>query len=103
MVLVLVLFTDHTFMTWNENLLLLNPLSLALIVLVPLSRGRPGAGRAAIRLAGLVVLLAAAALLPWIVPAFRQQNAIFLGLILPAHLGLWWGLRAPEADPTQAG
>jgi hypothetical protein len=93
-ILVLVLFTDHRFMMWNENLLLLTPLSLGLAVLVPLSRTRPGARRVATRLAGIVAVLAAAALLPQVVPAFRQQNAIFLGLVLPTHLGLWWGLRA---------
>ena len=98
-ILVLVLFTDHDFMTWNENLFLLNPLSLALTVLVPLAIRRPGARLAAERLAVTVAGVAAVGLLLQALPGFRQENAIFFALVLPVHLGLWWALaRRPAAE-----
>ncbi|HSW29116.1 MAG TPA: DUF4105 domain-containing protein [Longimicrobiales bacterium] len=90
--LVLVLATDHVFMYRNENLFLLEPFSLALVVLVPLAVRR--AGRLAERTALLVLALALLGLVAKLLPGTAQDNAIFLALVLPAHLGLWWGLRA---------
>jgi len=101
--LVLVLFTDHTFMAWNQNLLLLNPLSLLVLGLIPFARTRPAALRMATRLAAVVVVVAAAALLPQLASTLRQDNAIFLALILPVHLGLWWGLRQQARPREKAG
>ncbi len=107
--LVLVLATDHVFMYRNENLFLAEPLSLALVVLVPLAarrarrareetpradRSRGGVLRVAERTALLVLGLALVGLAAEALPATTQDNAIFLGLVLPVHLGLWWGLRA---------
>jgi hypothetical protein len=107
--LVLVLATDHVFMYRNENLFLAEPLSLALVVLVPLAvlrarrlrREAPGAGRErtrvlrfAERTALVVAALGLAGLAAEALPATTQDNAIFLALALPPHLGLWWGLRA---------
>ncbi|MDP2956850.1 MAG: DUF4105 domain-containing protein [Longimicrobiales bacterium] len=97
--LVLVLFTEHRFMFWNENLFLLNPLSLALVVLVPLAmhqhgQGRPGrAAWAAEWLALAVAFLGVVGLAAELLPATVQDNAIFLALVLPPHVGLWWALR----------
>ncbi len=99
-VLVLVLATDHVFMFRNESLFLAGPVSLALVVLTPLAvlRARTGPAsrlpRAAERVALLVVVLAFAGLVVSLLPVTAQDNAIFLALAVPAHLGLWWGLRA---------
>jgi hypothetical protein len=80
----------------NENLFLCEPLSLALVVLVPLAVRRAGGGalRLAERTAFLVLALALLGLAAKLLPGTTQDNAIFLALALPAHLGLWWGIRA---------
>jgi hypothetical protein len=87
-ILVLVLFTDHHFMVWNENLFLLNPLSLALAVLVPLSMARARYRPAAKGLAMTMVGLGIVGLLAQLLPASTHQNELFFALVLPVHLGL---------------
>ena len=79
--------TKHVFWAQNENLLLLSPLSLLLVVLVPLALL---AGRAVGRtrlvagiVAGLGLLALALALLPG-----GQPNLDIAALILPRHLAL---------------
>lgn len=88
LILLLVLFTDHDFMRLNENLFLLNPLSLALAVLVPLavwgSRGRRAARLTALAVLGFALL----GLVIQILPGADQQNGIHLALFLPIHAGL---------------
>ena len=86
--------TDHWSSRQNENVLLLTPLSLALVVLIPLAlRGRVGAGRAAVNLASAVAGLAALALAIKVLPWFHQYNIELIALILPVHAGLLAGLR----------
>jgi hypothetical protein len=97
--LVLVLLTDHVFMYRNENLFLATPLSLALVVLVPMAL-RPGARRIAERIALLVAALAAVGIVIALLPVTGQDNAIFLALVTPAHVGLWWGVRAVARAPS---
>lgn len=92
-ILVLALFTDHEFMAWNANFLLLSPLSLALAFLVPFAARRPRARVAAERLALTVAGVSVVGLALRVLPAFRQDNAIFLALAVPTHVGLWWALR----------
>jgi len=92
MLLVLVLFTDHVFMFRNENLLLLTPLSLALVVLAPLAARRPSRAAEGIGLAVLAIALVGLA--AQVLPMTRQDNAIFLALVIPVHAGVWWGARA---------
>lgn len=92
-ILLLVLFTDHVFMYPNANAFLLTPLSLGLALMIPLAGRRPEARGLAERLAVAVLAVAALALLVQGVPSLRQDNAIFLALVLPAHAGLWWGVR----------
>jgi len=95
------LFTDHAAAYRNENLFLFNPLSMLLAVLVPLSvLGRGRQVRLTQRLAGTIVVLAVAAILFKLVPGTRQVNAMLIALALPAHAGLWLGLRALR--PLQA-
>ncbi|MEX2467286.1 MAG: DUF4105 domain-containing protein [Gemmatimonadota bacterium] len=94
LILVLVLFTDHRFMVWNENLFLLNPLSLALVPLVPLALARPAVRGWAVRVALAVALIALAGVLVGLAPFAVQQNALQTALFLPIHVGLWMGLRS---------
>jgi hypothetical protein len=87
------LFTDHMASRDNASVLLLSPLSLALVVLVPLvARGRAGARRAALGTALLVAALAGLALVTLAWPGLRQPNPELLALILPLHAGLLAGV-----------
>ena len=86
--------TDHWSSRDNENVLLLTPISLALVVLIPLAlKGRSGAVRAAVKVAGLVTGLAVLALGIKVLPWFHQHNLELIALILPVHAGLLTGLK----------
>ncbi len=80
--------TDHVFAHQNENLLILNPLWLALVVLVPmfLLSGRAGGATRAIALA--IAALAAIALLAHFVGLSSQNNLPIIALGLPPALAL---------------
>ncbi len=91
-ILVAVLFTDHHFMAWNENLFLLSPLSLAVAVLVPLAVVRPSVRSWAARVAQAVTVLAGVGLVVGLLPFAVQQNGM--------HLGVW---RAAEALASARG
>lgn len=82
------LVTQHVFWFRNENLLLLNPLSLFLAALVPLSLWRPRLARAAAICAVIVAMLAALALVLKGVPAFSQDNLAMIFLLLPVHFAI---------------
>jgi hypothetical protein len=87
-------FTDHAMAYRNENLFQVNPLVLALAVLVPLAltgSGRAGRwGRAlAVGLAGLSLL----GLAIQVLPGFDQVNGQVIALALPIHIGFVAGLR----------
>ena len=87
-ILVLVLFTDHSFMFWNENLFLFNPLLLVVAGLIPLSAA---GARWRVRLRATTTIVAGLALLGllWQLAPFSQhENAIFFALAMPGHLGL---------------
>lgn len=100
LILVGVLFTDHQFMTWNENLFLLSPLSLVLAPLVPLAAVRPSAITWAVRVAGAVVVLAVIGVVIGLMPFAVQENALEIALFLPLHVGLWRGISALGASAT---
>jgi len=102
LILVLVLFTDHHFMTWNENLFLLNPLGLVLAVAGPLAVARPSVRPFATGLSRVVVAVAAAGVLVGLAPFATQANGMEIALFLPAHVGAWLGMRA-LASPHPAG
>lgn len=90
--------TDHWTSRQNENVLLLTPLSFALVALIPLAlRGRAGAGRAALKFASAVAGLAALALVIKVLPRFHQYNLELIALILPVHAGVLAGLRRAGA------
>jgi hypothetical protein len=86
--------TDHVMAYRNENLLQLNPLLLALAVLIPF--GLAGAARAerwarvaAVTLAGLSV----SGLVLQVLPGLDQVNGPIIALLLPIHLGVAAGVR----------
>ncbi|MDQ3674762.1 MAG: DUF4105 domain-containing protein, partial [Gemmatimonadota bacterium] len=73
-------FTHHYFMSWNENLLQLNPISIALAVLIPLSiYGLRGVTRAR-RLSAIVATLSLFGLIAQGTPFFRQLNGEIIAL-----------------------
>lgn len=99
-ILVLLLFTDHTFAFWNENLFLFHPVLLLLAPLVLLA-GRSEVWLTRARaLAGASAGLAIVGLLWQLAPFSVHENAIFLAVALPPLLGVAWGLskREPEAS-----
>ncbi len=85
--------TDHVMAACNENLLQMNPLSLALLPMLPgavrADDSRPGASR----LATAIAVLAAAGLGLHLLPWFHQVNGPVIALALPAQLGLAAALR----------
>lgn len=90
--------TDHWSSRNNENVLLLTPISLALVVLLPRAlKGRAGAAGAAVKVAIAVAGLAMLALVIKVLPWFHQYNLELIGLILPVHLGLLTGLKRATA------
>ena len=83
-------FTRHYFMSRNENLLHLDPLSLALVILMPLALyGRRGVSRA-IKLGGFVAALSLLGFVLQGIPFFDQKNGEIIGLALPINLAVWW-------------
>lgn len=83
-------FTHHYFMSWNENLLQLNPLSLALVFLIPVSvYGLRGVSRAR-QLSAIVAALSLFGLIAQGLPFFRQLNGEIIALGLPVNLAVLW-------------
>ena len=92
-------FTDHTFWAANENAFQANPLSLLLagvLVREALSRNGPGVGVwAGIRLSAVAKVVggvALAGLFIQVLPGLDQVNGEVLAVLLPAHVGLAWGV-----------
>lgn len=94
LILVGLLFTDHAFSTWNENLFLANPLLLIVGSSLALAGVRPAWSAHARSAARLCAGIAVLGLIFQVVPASTHQNAIFFALLLPAQVGLAWGLHA---------
>ena len=83
-------FTKHYFMGRNENVLHLNPLSLGLIVMIPLAiYARKGTVRAR-KLAGLIAVLCLVGFVAQGIPAFDEKNGEIIALALPINLAVWW-------------
>lgn len=81
------LFSSHVAAYSNENLFLFNAMVPALAIAIPLR------WRGARRLAGVVAGAAALGLLLKVLPGFDQRNLDVIALALPAHAGVWLGLR----------
>lgn len=86
------LFTKHDFMGRNENLLHFSPLSIALVVLIPLSiYGLRGIERAR-RISAVVAGLSLMGFIAQGVPFFDQSNGEIIALALPANLAVVWAV-----------
>jgi hypothetical protein len=87
-------FTRHVFWAWNENLLLLSPLSLALVILLPAALLRSRGVRPARSLTRIVAVLGLLALVMSIAPG-GQSNLAIVALVLPLHVALAWAVSLP--------
>lgn len=85
----LMLFSEHAALGSGENLLLLNPLTFALLPLgLGMALGLRGAERWARLCVGALVLGSLLALALKALPAFNQDNRAPMALLLVANLGL---------------
>ena len=87
--------TKHVFWAWNENLLLLTPLSLVLVMLLPAAILSQRHERAARMIAAVIAVLSLVALLLAVLPG-GQENLAIVGLLLPVHLAFAWALALPR-------
>ncbi|MFL5524557.1 MAG: hypothetical protein ACJ8AF_10685, partial [Gemmatimonadaceae bacterium] len=83
-------FTKHYFMGHNENVLHMNPLSLGLVVLIPLSIYFLRASSKAVRLAGWIAAICLLAFVAQGLPLFDEKNGEIIALALPINLAVWW-------------
>jgi hypothetical protein len=91
--------TLHIFWARNENLLQLSPLSLLLVVLIPVALLSGRYQRFARLTAVAVLALAAVGLLLSLVPGGQESGAI-VALFFPVHLALAWALALPQVAPA---
>ncbi len=83
-------FTKHYFMGRNENLMHFDPLSIAMVVLIPLSiYGLRGVSKA-MKLAGWIAAICLFGFVAQGIPFFDQKNAEIIALALPMNLAVWW-------------
>jgi hypothetical protein len=83
-------FTKHYFMGRNENLMHFDPLSLALVVLIPLAvYGLRGVSKAT-KLSGWVAAICLFGFVAQGIPLFDQNNGEIIALALPMNLAVWW-------------
>jgi hypothetical protein len=94
--------TKHVFWAWNENLLQLSPLSLVLVVLIPIALLRGRHQRAARLTAVAVLAVGGVGLLLSLLPG-GQENRAIVALFFPMHLALAWALALPQIAPAPAG
>lgn len=91
--------TDHTFAHRNENLLLFNPLWLALAVLAPMTAVKGRVARATRGLTFLLAALAVVGLLLHLVGLSRESNGEIIAFALPPALALAWAVHRGTARP----
>ncbi len=85
--------TDHAAAYANENLFQLNPLSLALLALIPaVAFGVQRRRRAALGVATAVAAISVLGPLLKVLPWFHQVNAEVIALALPMHLAIAWSV-----------
>jgi hypothetical protein len=101
LLLVLVLFTDHHFMYWNESILQFNPLSLAVAALLVPAAVRGRSSPLLVWLAWGVVAFSVLGVVVRALPLTPQDNTIFLLLSLPTHLGLALALTLARRGGTR--
>jgi hypothetical protein len=94
--------TRHVFWAWNENLFLASPLSLLLVVLLPMAFVQRRSVRATRAVALAVVGLSLVGLVLALLPGGQENRAIVV-LFLPVHLAIAWSVvRPPLAAPRPA-
>src|SRR5438270_1090013 len=84
------IFTKHYFMSRNENLFHLDPLSFALVILIPVSAYWSRASSIAVKLSGYVAAICLFGFIAQGVPLFDQKNGEVIALALPINLAVWW-------------
>ena len=98
-------FTDHVMAYRNENLFQLNPLLLALALLVPLGLGGVSrAGSWALVVALSLLGLSMTGFVLQALPGLDQVNGPIIALLFPIHLGVaagLWRASRPEPAPTR--
>jgi hypothetical protein len=99
-ILVLVLFTEHVWMYWNENILQFTPVSLLLVFLVPAAAIRGRSSRFSVGVAWATVALSVLGILVQAVPNLDQSNGEMIAFALPVHMALLLGLRALRPEPA---
>jgi len=83
-------FTKHYFMGRNENVLHMDPLSLGLVVMIPLSIYFLRASSKAVKLAGWIAALSLLGFVAQGIPLFDEKNGEIIALALPINLAIWW-------------
>ncbi|MFL5618671.1 MAG: DUF4105 domain-containing protein [Gemmatimonadaceae bacterium] len=93
--------TRHVFWAWNENLFLASPLSLLLVVLLPMTllRGRGARATHGVTLAVLVLSLVGLVLA--VLPG-GQENRAIVALFLPVHVAIAWSVLRPALAAPRA-
>ncbi|MEP6730755.1 MAG: DUF4105 domain-containing protein [bacterium] len=91
------LATRHVFWAYNENVLLLSPISLLLAVLIPAALLSGKAERAVRMLAALVAAFGLIALPLAFIPGGQASSAI-VALLLPVNIALAWALALPRGS-----
>src|SRR4029079_10841568 len=84
------LFTLHSLMGRNENLMHFDPLSIALVVLIPLEIYARKAQSRAVKLAGWAVAISLIGFVAQGIPFFNEKNGEIIALALPINLAVWW-------------
>ena len=83
-------FTRHYFMGRNENLMQFDPLSIVMVVLIPLcTYGRKAQSRA-VKLGGWIAAISLFGFIAQGIPFFYQKNGEVIALALPINLAVWW-------------
>ena len=100
---ILWLATDHVFAHRNEDLLLFNPVWLALAVLLPVYFLSGRAARASRGAAVIVASLSILALVLHAVMLSSQQNLAVIGLALPSTLVMAWVVVRTERGAQRDG
>jgi hypothetical protein len=93
--------TRHVFWAWNENLFLVSPLSLLLVVLLPLALLRRRRERATRSVALAIVALSLVGLVLALLPG-GQENRAIVALFLPVHLAIAWSVLRPALAAPRA-
>ena len=84
------LFTSHYFMGRNENLTQFDPLSIALVVMVPLAMYSQRAHSRTVKWAGWIAAISLFGCVAQGIPFFYQKNGEIIALALPINLAVWW-------------